>query len=135
MYRAPREDKHYTTYAEIESNYYEPILTGCIFDEHPTQQTMRKIGWVSELQEGASIIHVAYDLPKLQQGALFIIPSGIDNAVGRVFRVVKLSNGIVYPASMTCEIVPEYTNQYERALNDFRARDFSLLRGEECENA
>ena len=25
IYRAPRPDKHYTTYAEIESNYYEPI--------------------------------------------------------------------------------------------------------------
>lgn len=37
IYRAPRADKHYTTYNEIDSNYYEPILTGCIFEDHPTQ--------------------------------------------------------------------------------------------------
>ena len=50
IYRAPLPDKHYTTYAEIESNYAEPILVGCIFDEHPTQQTLKKMGWVAELQ-------------------------------------------------------------------------------------
>lgn len=49
IYRAPREDKHYTTYNEIESNYYEPILTGCIFEEHPTQQSLKKMGWAAEL--------------------------------------------------------------------------------------
>ena len=49
-YRAPKPDKHYTTYAEIESNYAEPVLVGCIFDEHPTQQTLKKMGWVAELQ-------------------------------------------------------------------------------------
>ena len=31
IYRAPLADKHYTTYAEIESNYAEPILVGCIW--------------------------------------------------------------------------------------------------------
>ena len=80
VYRAPREGKHYTTYAEVKSNYYDPIVVGCIFEEYPTQQTLKKMGWVSELQEGASIIHVPYDLPKLQQGALFIVPSGLDCA-------------------------------------------------------
>ena len=41
--------KYYTNYTEIESNYFEPIEVGCIFDEHPTQQTLKKLGWVSEL--------------------------------------------------------------------------------------
>ena len=131
IYRAPRQDKHYTTYNEIESNYYEPILVGCIFDEHPKQQTLKKMGWVAELQEDASIIHVPYDLPMLQQGALFIIPSGIDCAQGRVFRVTKMTNSIVYPASISCEIVPEYENTYSRAQNDFRHNDFNLLNGED----
>ena len=131
IYRAPREDKHYTTYNEIESNYYEPILTGCIFEEHPTQQTLKKMGWAAELQENASLIHVAYDLPKLQQGALFIVPCGLDQSQGRLFRVVKMTNGIVYPASITCEIVPEYQNNYNNAQTDYEHRDFNLLNGEE----
>lgn len=113
LYRAPKIDKSYTTYREIESNYEEPILIGCIFDEHPTQQTLKKIGWVSELNENSSFIHVDYDLPGLQQGALFIVPSGLDDGKGRVFRVVKMVNEIVYPSSITCEIVPEYTDDFE----------------------
>lgn len=112
IYRATLPNKHYTTYAEIESNYDQPMLVGCIFDEHPTQQTLKKMGWVAELQQNSSIIHVSYDLPNLQQGCLFIVPSGIDNAKGRLFRVVSMSNSIVYPASVSCEIVPEYEDTF-----------------------
>lgn len=131
IYRAPRPDKHYTTYAEIDGNYEGPLVEGCIFEEHPEQQTLKKIGWVSELQENASIIHVRYDLPGLQKGALFIIPSGIDKAKGRLFRVSKISNIMVYPASITCEIVPEYENTYVNSQSDFKHNSFTLLNEEE----
>ena len=131
IYRAPRPDKHYTNYAEIDSNFYEPILEGCIFEEHPTQQTLKKLGWVSELQQNSSIIHVRYDLPEIQQGALFIIPSGLDNAKGRLFRVSKISNVIVYPASLTCEIVPEYENVFSNDSYDHANNSFNLLNEEE----
>lgn len=117
LYRAPKTGKTYTTYRELESNYEDPIMVGCIFDEHPTQQTLRKIGWVSELNENSSFIHVDYDLPGLQQGALFIIPSGLDDGKGRLFRVVKMVNEIVYPSSITCEIVPEYFDDFESVAN------------------
>lgn len=130
-YRAPKKDKHYTTYAEIQGNYQEPITVGCIFDEHPTQQTLKKMGWVSELQEGSSIIHVSYDTPDIQQGALFSIPSGLDGAKDRLFRVVKLSNIMVYPASIACEIVPEYENTYQESQNNFTNSSFNLLREED----
>lgn len=133
IYRAPLPDKHYTTYAEIESNYAEPILVGCIFDEHPTQQTLKKMGWVAELQQDSSFIHVPYDLPDLQQGALFIVPSGIDNAKGRLFRVVSMSTSMVYPASITCEIVPEYENTYVPETNDDYVHSTDNLLNEEQE--
>ena len=44
VYRAPKADKHYTTYTEIESNYEKPEVVGCIFVEHPDQKTMKKLG-------------------------------------------------------------------------------------------
>ena len=132
IYRAPRPDKSYTTYAELDSCFEPPILTGCIFDEHPTQQTLKKMGWVSELQENASIIHVDYDLPNLQQGALFIIPSGLDNAEGRVFRVVKLTNSIIYPASVACEIVPEWEDTFvPETAYDYSHSSINLIAEEE----
>ena len=128
IYRAPKANKHWTTYGEIESNYEPPLLVGCIFDQHPTQQTLKKIGWVSELQENASIIHVDYDLPNLQQGALFIIPSGLDNAKGRLFRVTKMSAIMIYPASITCEIVPEYRDTMPPdELEMFHNSNFNVL--------
>lgn len=44
LYRAPREGKDYNGYGELDSYYYEPIIESCIFDEHPTQKTMKKLG-------------------------------------------------------------------------------------------
>lgn len=131
IYRYPLANKHYTTYAEIDSNFSQPILIGCIFDQHPNQQTTKKLGWISELQENSSVIHVDYDLPELQIGSLFIIPSGIDNSVGRIFKVTKLSNIMLYPASIACEIVPEYVNTVEQdTINDYTDTDFNILQDE-----
>lgn len=129
-YRAPLPDKHWTNYAEIKSNYMEPIDVGCIFDEYPTQQTLKKLGWVSELQENASLIHVPYDTPFIQQGALFEIPSGLDHAPSRLFRVTKLTNTIVYPASVTCEIVPEFTDTFDPSLFTHEHDSFNILEKE-----
>lgn len=127
IYRAPRKDKQYTTYAEVDSNYQEPLVTYCIFNEHPDQKTLKKMGWVSELQDNASLIHVRYDLPDIQQGALFIVPSGLDNAKGRLFRVVQLSNSMIYPASITCEIVPEYIDTMDRSLSDHEDNSINII--------
>ena len=124
-------NKHYTNYTEIESNYYDPLEVGVIFDEHPTQQTLKKMGWVSELQESSSIIHVPYDLPEIQQGALFFIPSGLDGASARLFRVVKLMNSIVNPASISCEIVPEFEDTFKPGQYDYKHSSFNVLNQEE----
>lgn len=130
-YQSPLKNKHYTTYNEIKSNYNDPITIGCIFEEHPTQQTLRKRGWVSELQENSSMIDVAYDTPNIQQGCLFWIPSGLDNAKDRLFRCVKLSTSIVYPAAITCEIVPEYKNEFVNSNIDYKNSSFNILNKEE----
>lgn len=131
LYLAPRKDKTYTPQSELISNYDECEKVGCIFTEHPNQQTLRKIGWAAELQEGSSIIHVPYDLHDLQQGALFYIPGGLDDSSYRLFRVVKLTNIAVYPASIACEIVPEYENvSPPDAINDFSTRNFTLINPE-----
>lgn len=138
LYRAPieRKDK-YTSYAEMDANYYPPILIGCIFDEHPTQRTLKKMGWVSELNENSSFIHVDYDLEGLQQGGIFIVPSGLDHGKGRIFRIVRMSTGIVYPASVTCEIVPEYIDNFESIVDMsaeaiIESEDYDILE-DECQ--
>ena len=92
IYRSLQDGCKWTNYGEEDANYNPPILLGCIFNDHPDQSTLKKMGWVSELQENASIIHVPYDTPGLQVGCLFIVPSGIDDGKGRLFSCVKLSN-------------------------------------------
>lgn len=131
IYRAPRKDKHWTTYSEISSNYKEPLLIGCIFEEHPTQSTMKKRGWVSELQTDSSFIDIAYDTPDIQVGALFIVPSGLDDGKGRLFRCVTMQNSMIYPAAITCEIVPEYEDTNTLDNRDYQHNSFNLLNEEE----
>ena len=113
LFRSPKTD-NINLYGEIDDNYNSPQLVGCIFDEHPTVWTMKKMGWASELSEEMSIIHVPYDLKGLKKYSIFIIPSGVDGSEGRVFRVNKMSTTLVYPASIACEIGPVFKNNNER---------------------
>lgn len=134
IFRAPRKDKHYNNEGELDTFFYEPILTGCIYDEHPNQWTMKKLGWNAELDAGMSVIHVPYDLPNLERGALFILPSALDGAEGRVFRVEKMSTITIYPASIACEIGPVWKNRQEPAQNTYQTEDFNLLIDDDEEN-
>ncbi len=128
LYRAPLASKDYNQHGDLDSRYQPPIVVGCIFQDHPDQKTLKKMGWVAELQESSSIIHVPYDLKDLQVGALFIIPSGLDHAKGRVFRVISMQNIMVYPAYIACEIAPEYEDIDEPILHeDFTQSTTTLL--------
>ena len=115
-YRAPFKNKTYDLHADLQTSYKPEILVGCLFEEHPDQKSLKKAGWVAELQEGSSIIHVPYDLPDLQVGALFEVPSGLDTGEGRLFRVISMSNIMIYPASIACEIALEYESVDEQHL-------------------
>jgi hypothetical protein len=122
QYKAPLIDsittKEFDTYGDLKAKYpKEGTPVGCIFQDHLDQKTLKKIGWVTELQEGSIIMHVPYDLENLQVGCLFELPSGIDKAGHRLFRVIAMQNIMVYPASIACELAPEYTDIDEPVLH------------------
>jgi hypothetical protein len=127
IYRAPMENKTWDGYGELDSSFYPPEIVGCLFTEHPNQKTLKKLGWVAELQENSSIIEVPYDLKNLQQGSLFIIPSGLDNAKGRVFKVVGMESIAVYPSTILCEIIPVYENRFDRSQLQHTDNDMNIL--------
>ena len=128
LYIAPLNGKTFNLHGDLEAHYTKPISVGCIFQDHPDQKTLKKMGWVAELQEGSSIIHVPYDLQDLEVGALFEVPSGLDNASGRLFRVISMQNIMIYPASIACEIAPEYKTSDELTLTqDFTKTNFNVL--------
>lgn len=121
-YRVPLKNKEYDTKADLITSYSNPIKVACLLNEYPNQKSLKKMGWVAELQESSSILHVPYDLEGLQVGCLFTLPSGIDDATGRVFRVISMQNSMEYPSSIACEIAPEYFDTTEKA----ESKDFSI---------
>lgn len=127
IYRAPMENKTWDGSGELDGSFYPPEVVGCLFTEYPNQKTMKKLGWTAELQENSSIIEVPYDLRGLQIGALFIIPSGLDNAKGRVFKVISMENIAVYPATILCEIAPVYENVFDRNQMQHTDNNMNLL--------
>jgi len=132
LYYVPKSNKDYDRNGDLFTAYEKPIVVGCIFQDHPDQKTLKKMGWVAELQESSSVIHVPYDLQGLQAGALFVVPSGLDHAEGRVFRVVSMQNIMMYPASIACEIAPEYaTNGQRNEVEDLTHTNFTVLKDNE----
>ena len=129
LYRFPLKGKQYTTHGELKSNYSEPRIVSCIFEEHIDQKTAKKLGWDAELQENMHVISVPYDLENLQIGCLFEVPSAFDNTPGRLFRVVEMSGIQMYPASISCRLVQEYESDLSDADTElFTNSNFNLLR-------
>lgn len=128
-YRAPiASSKTYNLYSELDAHYTKPETVSCIFDEHPTQKTMRMLGWDAELNDTTTVIHVPYDLDQLQAGCLFIIPAGLDHVEPRVFKVIRMSNIAIYPSSIACELGPMYINDdMPSNLTDFTQSTFNVL--------
>ena len=132
-------NKQYNAYGELNPDYpAEAIKVGCIYDEHPTQKTMRKLGWNAELAESSVVIHVPYDLEGLEAGCRFDLPAGIDGAAPRHFKVLRMSNIAAYPASVACELGPVLVNAIveqdpkdplnpQDPINDFSDSNFNLL--------
>ena len=138
IYRAPKDTdsnvKTYNQYGELNPECEEGFVVGCIFDEHPTQKTMRKLGWNAEMADTSTVIHVPYDLPGLQAGAKFIIPAGLDHAEPRTFKVLRMSNIAVYPASISCELGPVLESSLEpEKITKFDESNFNLLDDESAE--
>ena len=132
LFRAPRKgSEEYNGYGELDSFYENPIPVGCIFVEHPNQYTMKKLGWNSELSEETALIQVPYDLKGVQRGALFTLPSGIDDAPGRMFKVEDMFVDVVTPAFITCKLAPVFESNFESGQFSHVQNDFNLLNDEE----
>ena len=137
IYRAPIAGKKYNGYGEIDDYFLPPVKVGSIFEEHPKQSTMKKLGWVAELTETPPIIHLPYDLPGIQVGGIVIVPSGVDNTQGRVFRIIAMDlSAMIYPSTVVCKLAPEYKSSVEREELNHKDNNFSvLIQDEEYVNA
>lgn len=127
-YQYPLSDKQYTTQGELKSSYSEPEVVSCILNDHTDHKTAKKLGWVVEVDEQVTVISLPYDLHELQIGCLVEIPSAFDGAPGRKFRITEMSSYPMYPASISCKLVPEYETEVEEAeIEQFVNTNFNLL--------
>ena len=129
MYQFPLKDKDLSTQGELISRYSAPQEVWCVLNENIDQKTSQRLGWNAEQLDSLVLLSVPYDLPELQVGALFTIPAGVDGGKDRLFRVAEMSTIQLYPASVTCRVMPEYETQVEKSeLRDFKTTTFNLLR-------
>ena len=90
---------------------------------------------MSELSESALVINFPYDTPHIETGCIVLVPSGLDNAPPRMFRIARMSTIMIYPASITCECVPEYNDVLPRSqVEDFRNSSTNVFMRDEDDN-
>lgn len=131
LYKCPI-NKKYNQVGELQCDYGSPIVVGCIYEDRPSQKTTHKLGWNSQLQEEASLIHVPYDTENLELGGRFILPSAFDNTKGEVFRVVSMSAvGEIYPYAISCALVPVFEDMFDKGQFDYTKSNLNLLFEEE----
>ena len=78
-----------------------------LFDGEPKLKTYRNLGWVVEKGDNPPfLLHIPFDTPHIQKGALFKISGQFTGIEARVFQVTELTTGLVCPDHIVCQIVP-----------------------------
>ena len=106
----------YNVNGELSAEYKNPIGAQIIFDQVPKVSTLKKLGWNTASDDSQPIIHVDFDLPGIQIGSLFSIEDPLRPGRGNLFRVTKMSVGIIYPMCVTAQVVAVLGEQVENTL-------------------
>lgn len=127
LYYQVKPNHHYTVAGEISANYFDPVPCKILFDAVPKVSTLKKLGWVTELDPGASIINVAFDTPGIAFDALYEIKDPLQPDGGRMFRVTKLQTGILYPVNIACQVVPVVGTNPEQTVKPYEGNKSIFL--------
>ena len=44
IYKIPANNKQFDAYGDLNTGYRQGVVVGCIFQEHPDQKTLKKMG-------------------------------------------------------------------------------------------
>ena len=115
-----------TIHSEPNIRLSEPENIDIIFNENPTVDTLRKLGWVSELNDQKPIIaQLPFDTPHLARYARIIIPPFLEiNSRSRVFQITNMKTIIEFPDCWTVSLVPVFDsyqddNEYIDSNNNY----------------
>lgn len=118
-YQLKDKKARFTTAGELSSRYFDPVDTRVIFEQAPKVTTLKKLGWVTELDQASQLLHASFNLPGISFGALFEIRDPLNQTSGRFFRVTKLQVGILFPSFVTCQIVPVVNDQPDETVQPY----------------
>lgn len=92
-----------------------PIRMDIIFNENPSVDTLRKMGWVSEINNQRPIIaQLPFDAPNLSRYSRIIIPPFVEiRSRCRVFQVTAMQTLLEYPDCWTVSLVPVFDSYKE----------------------
>lgn len=104
-----------TIHSEPNIDLSNPIRMDIIFNENPDVNTLRKVGWVSELGNQKPVIaQIPFDAPNLARYARIIIPPFVEiRSRCRVFQVTAISTLLEYPDCWTVSLVPVFDSYKE----------------------
>lgn len=104
-----------TIHSEDNSFLSVPLRIDVIFDDQPSVDTLKRLGWVTELNEQQPIvINMPYNTPNLTVNARIMIESIDGTPRPRVFKVTKIESDLEYPDAYTCAIVPVVDQTYQK---------------------
>lgn len=106
------EDTETTIHAEFESKLSEPIDMDIIFNENPSVNTLKTIGWVSENPDDKPYIaQIPFDAPFLSTECEIEIPPFLEIASRcRKFKITSINTLLEYPDCWTCTLAPIFDN-------------------------
>ena len=104
-----------TIHSEPNIELSDPIRLDIIFNENPTVDTLRKHGWVTEINGSLPVIaQVPYDIPGLARYARITIPPVGNVMRERIFEITAISTILEYPDCWTVRLVPVYNSYKEK---------------------
>lgn len=108
-------DTDKTIHSEPNIRLSNPIRMDIIFNENPRVGTLRKLGWVTEINEQKPVIaQLPFDAPHLARYARIIIPPFVEiNSRSRVFQVTKMNTLLEFPDCWTVALVPVFDSYKE----------------------
>lgn len=128
LYFQCKPKKDYNSSGELSSRYYDPQKTKVLFEQVPQMRTLKKLGWVTELDQQQPIVHLWYDLPGIEVGCLLKVKDPFTKSSGRFFRLSKLSGiGIIYPVGLTAQIVAVAGTDIEDTVDPYSGRKSIFL--------
>lgn len=104
-----------TIHSEDNSYLSSPIRIDILFDQQPSVDTLKRLGWVTELNTLQPIvINMPYNTPNLTVNARITIQSIDGTPRPRVFKITTIQSDLEYPDAYTCSVVPVADQSYQK---------------------